>query len=145
MKTPHPESAPPLPRRAWPLFMVCFGIILLLAIVAAGSGPPGLHGLRLPWLGTLPAGRFIAIWCGTWVAGLGLLLALPRGLSPRQATWLILVLSLLCRLALLPQPPSDDINRYLWEGRLVAAQIISIPQQASPNIIGQIEFRRLQL
>jgi hypothetical protein len=27
--------------------------------------------------------------------------------------------------------------------RLVAAQIISIPQQARPNIIGQIEFRRL--
>ena len=29
--------------------------------------------------------------------------------------------------------------------RLVAAQIISIPQQAKPNIIGQIELRRLQL
>ncbi|MBT3294260.1 MAG: glycosyltransferase [Verrucomicrobia bacterium] len=123
MKPPHPQSAPPLPRQAWPLFTVCAGIILLLAIVAARAGAPGLHGLRLPWLGTLPAGRFIAIWCGTWVAGLGLLLALPRGLSPRQAGGLILVLALLCRLALLPMPPSDDINRYLWEGRLVAAQV----------------------
>lgn len=44
---------------------------------------------------------------------------------------LLLGLALLCRLALLPHPPSDDVNRYLWEGRLVAEGIN--PYQFAPN------------
>jgi len=93
--------------------------MLLLCLIAAHSGPVGEHALTLPGLGSLPAGRFIALWAGTWLLGLALLLAFPRHLSPRHAAGVILLTALLCRLVLLPHPPSDDINRYLWEGRLI--------------------------
>jgi len=38
--------------------------------------------------------------------------------SQKKGLFLLLVVSLLPRLALLPAAPSDDVNRYLWEGKL---------------------------
>lgn len=39
----------------------------------------------------------------------------------RHTGWLLLAAALVARSLLLPFPPSDDFNRYLWEGRLVLA------------------------
>jgi rSAM/selenodomain-associated transferase 2 len=42
--------------------------------------------------------------------------------APLRSTGTLLIgLAVLARLALLPFPPSDDVSRYLWEGRLVLA------------------------
>lgn len=39
----------------------------------------------------------------------------------RQSTMILVAGAVLLRLALLPAPVSDDVNRYLWEGRLTLA------------------------
>ena len=44
---------------------------------------------------------------------------------------MILVLATLCRMAIIFQEPSDDINRYLWEGRLLSHGIS--PYHHSPD------------
>lgn len=51
------------------------------------------------------------------VLGLSSALIFPR-VSGKTAIFLILGVSLLPRLTLLPTAPSDDVNRYLWEGKL---------------------------
>ena len=38
--------------------------------------------------------------------------------DPRKVLWVIIIFSLMFRLTLLPVTPSDDIYRYLWEGKL---------------------------
>lgn len=58
-------------------------------------------------------------------AAIGMLMPVVYLLQPeatdRRGRWLYLwVPALLARAVLLPTAPSDDINRYLWEGKLVA-------------------------
>ena len=50
--------------------------------------------------------------------GLPLVFALPRW-SGRKRMGLMILGALALRVALFPAPASDDVNRYLWEGRLV--------------------------
>lgn len=91
---------------------------------AIGSHSPLLSwpfGGHIQWI--LPAGGFMLLWAATFLLCCLLLFTLPRSLSPITIAGLILFLALLCRLALLPHPPSSDIFRYLWEGRLVHAGI----------------------
>lgn len=108
----------------------CFGVAAAAAVLLAGLAGQveaigaGPIALSMRWFGgaaILPAGRFIALFAGSWVAGLATLLLFPRGLSERHAAALVLALAVSCRLALLAHPPSDDVNRYLWEGRAVRA------------------------
>ena len=94
--------------------------LLALVLCAAGGRLTSIGAAPLEVLGrTLPSGRFILLFASSWGMCLAVLLFLPRGLSRRQRLWAILVPALLCRLLLLPHEPSDDLNRYLWEGRLV--------------------------
>ena len=93
-----------------PLIAIGAGLqACLLALVAIGD-------LRLH----IPA--FLAVFVtafGLYVASLAFLRA--RGHAPPRALAAILFLSLLFRVTLVFSPPSlsDDIYRYLWEGRLV--------------------------
>lgn len=48
-------------------------------------------------------------------------LSFPYGLRPGWAIGLILVVSLAVRIVITGMPESDDVYRYLWEGKLVAA------------------------
>lgn len=79
--------------------------------------------LRTPWSDTawsFPAGGFVLLWCGTALVALVVFLTHPRRLTPpREAAW-ILCLALACRVALFAHDPSDDVYRYLWEGRMAA-------------------------
>ncbi|MGF1449209.1 MAG: glycosyltransferase [Opitutales bacterium] len=43
----------------------------------------------------------------------------PDGWNEREAAWVLCVLAVAARALLWPHPPSDDLNRYLWEGQLV--------------------------
>ena len=102
-------------------FAVFATATLALAVIGGLWGRVG----RLPLpviVGEIPAGGFIILFLGSWIAGLAVLLVMPRISQgdARRAIFLIIGLSLACRLALLPHPASDDVNRYLWEGRILS-------------------------
>lgn len=79
----------------------------------------------------IPGGVFILLYSATWLAMLGLFLFFPRNLTARKGAVIILLLGLVCRLVLLPHAHSDDVNRYLWEGRLISENIN--PYQYPPD------------
>ena len=120
---PEAETAPSAPpsRSRIPFFLAA-GFFLLLCLWGGDFGHIG--GAPLAFGGfSLPAGRFILLFVATWLAHIVLLPLFPRDLSPRRSGWLLLILALAARLALFPHPPSDDVNRYLWEGRLIVEGI----------------------
>jgi rSAM/selenodomain-associated transferase 2 len=55
----------------------------------------------------------------------------PRTVAVRIQVVGILLFALVLRLALLPHPADSDVNRYLWEGRLVRAGLSPYSQVAS--------------
>ena len=55
----------------------------------------------------------------------------PRTVAVRIQVVGILLFALVLRLALLPHPADSDVNRYLWEGRLVRAGVSPYSQVAS--------------
>ncbi|MCH6257136.1 glycosyltransferase [Puniceicoccaceae bacterium K14] len=64
------------------------------------------------------------IFFGTMGLGMmGVLFVSPQWKSNHREFIYLLCLAALLRLALLPTPPSDDIHRYLWEGKLVTEGI----------------------
>jgi len=89
-----------------------FGLTALALLVLCGLG--GMFG----HIGE-HAFRFILLFSATWIVALALLVLIPRDLSRSRRGLLVFALALACRLLLLPHPPSDDVNRYLWEGRVV--------------------------
>lgn len=111
-----------------PFFLAAL-LMFLLCMKGGRFGFIGEHTLYFPWLKAshpsfmLPGGRFILLFSITWVICLIMLLTCPRGLSRSKSWILILIIALFCRLALLPHEPSDDINRYLWEGHLIYEDI----------------------
>lgn len=84
--------------------------LLLAACVAAGQLPSARHA---------PGATAIA-FAVVFIAAIAVWLAALQAPSPRTG-WLLLAVALAARVALLPYPASDDIKRYLWEGRLVLA------------------------
>ena len=71
----------------------------------------------LPTLDASPLLR-VCLFATLGISMLGLVFLFPQT-TDRKARILILISAILLRLALLPAPPSDDVNRYLWEGQLV--------------------------
>ena len=59
--------------------------------------------------------------------------------SSRPVLWAIIIFSLMFRLTLLPVAPSDDIYRYLWEGRL---QLNGISPYSHPPEASSLEHLR---
>ncbi len=128
-----PRPLPP-PRQNWFLFALAAIIMASLCFWGGRFGFIGKYPLDLAWLTSifprplvLPAGRFMILFALTWFACLALVVVFPRRLgfggatAARGGATVILTLALLCRLLLLPHPHSNDVNRYLWEGRLLAA------------------------
>lgn len=77
-------------------------------------------------------------------SGLGALSLLLVFLMPRFKGWRLPVFgiwipALLLRSVLLPSAPSDDVNRYLWEGRLVADGVSPYAQAADD--VSLVEYR----
>jgi Glycosyl transferase family 2/Glycosyltransferase family 87 len=52
---------------------------------------------------------------------IGAWLSFPNGMNARQKAGLILLISLLARILIMGMPASDDIYRYLWEGKIITA------------------------
>ncbi len=106
-------------------FLAVTTVALGLCLLAAWLGPPGEATLTLPsWLGgglVLPAGWFILLFPALLATSLAAVLFFPRGLSLRRAIVVIVAVAAAARSLLLPLPASDDVHRYLWEGRVLAA------------------------
>ena len=115
--------------QSWVPFLMAATLFIALCLKGGFFGFIGEYPLNLPLsiFGlepvTLPAGQFIVLFSMTWVLCLAMLLLFPRHLSVAKSSLLLLALSLVFRLALLPHEPSDDINRYLWEGRMLVEGI----------------------
>jgi hypothetical protein len=75
------------------------------------------------WTPSLNFGGLVAAYLALWTLSVSLFFLLPREFSTRSSIVLIVTVAVLSRLAFLPYPPSDDVNRYLWEGRVLAAGI----------------------
>jgi len=124
--------------------VVPFGLTVVLTglvcWVGGRFGPIGGSPLILPGLpGHIPSGMFILLFGVTWVLCLVIFLLFPR-LSPASASLWIVGIALLTRLVLIPHPPSDDVNRYLWEGRLIREGIS--PYHVQPNHGSLMELAR---
>lgn len=76
------------------------------------------YALSTPEFNSPSYGR--VVWfCVIGCSGLLSVLLQPQFGSARSIALAIWVPTILLRLAILPTAPSDDVNRYLWEGRLV--------------------------
>ena len=112
---------------AWaPFIAIALLELLLLALGAqlpATAAEAILRMPALPLVGTprlvIPAGLFLLVFGATWALGLLLMALLPHGTRFRHAAGAVLILGAAARLAVLAHPASDDLNRYLWEGRLL--------------------------
>jgi hypothetical protein len=97
--------------------------MLILCWHGGRAGLIGAQPLSLPGNHVIPAGGFILLFAATWLVSLAMLLFFPEHLPVGNTCLLIFMLALTCRLLLLPHPPSDDINRYLWEGKVLASGV----------------------
>lgn len=99
-----PGKPPDIRSVAWG---TCLG--LLAAACVTWSSLPALDAA--PWLR-------VALFSGSGLFMLGMVFFFPDT-SDRRARQLILGAAVLLRLLLWPAPVSDDVHRYLWEGKLV--------------------------
>ena len=60
----------------------------------------------------------IAYWLIIWIAMFGLVFAFPK-LNTKRSILLLAVATIAVRLSFWGAPESNDVNRYLWEGRLL--------------------------
>ncbi len=91
------------------IWSACF--LLALALCAAWG--------QLPLLDSAPLLR-VALFAALGLLSLPLCFLFPDA-NHRRSTMTLVIGAVLLRLVLLPAPVSDDVNRYLWEGRLTLA------------------------
>ncbi|MGF1483949.1 MAG: glycosyltransferase [Opitutales bacterium] len=102
-----PDDWRELPARG-----VCFGLTLCALL--------GLCAWAGFFLGARVEPNGLNVFLGAGTVLMTVLWALwPEGLSERRSIAGLFVLAIVLRALLWPHPPSDDVNRYLWEGLLV--------------------------
>ena len=74
-----------------------------------------------PWAVEYKAVCMMVSYAVIFFGLIGVWLSFPDGLSAAQKIGLILLVSLLARIVMVGVPVSDDVYRYLWEGKIVAA------------------------
>lgn len=74
-----------------------------------------------PWAIEHKAPLMMASYGVIFIGFIGAWLSFPDGLSTRHKIGLILLISLLARIFMLGMPVSDDVYRYLWEGKIIIA------------------------
>ncbi|MBF0432751.1 MAG: glycosyltransferase [Fibrobacteria bacterium] len=77
---------------------------------------------------------FIFLYLLSWAFGLIFFVALPKGISKKETVFWILMAAVLCRAFLFSFPVSDDVNRYLWEGKMIKVGVnpyAMVPQDES--------------
>jgi len=134
-KRPFDVNISMKPIKSYIPFFLTAMVMTFLCIKGGYFGNIGEGGLSLPFhifgQQDIPAGSFIGLFSITWVCMILLLLFYPRGFDWKKGLFLLLLFGLICRIAILPHEPSDDIYRYLWEGRLISEGVN--PYQFAPN------------
>ncbi|MDR4518339.1 MAG: glycosyltransferase [Nitrosomonas sp.] len=74
-----------------------------------------------PWAASYKASVMLVSYGVLFFGFIGAWLSFPDGLSTTQKIGLILFVSLFARIMMMGVPVSDDIYRYLWEGKIIAA------------------------
>ncbi len=78
----------------------------------------------------------VSLFAMMGVSGLAATFLFPNVKTPLRSICALWLPALLLRLVLLPVAPSDDINRYLWEGKLVREGISPYAQLANaPELV----------
>jgi len=92
--------------------------ILWIACLILATGLAAVWG-QLPLLDSSPLLR-VGLFAGLGLLCFPLVLLFPD-LDRRQSATLLVAAAVILRVTLIPAPVSDDVNRYLWEGKLVLA------------------------
>jgi len=74
---------------------------------------------------------FLFLYAATWIFAAVYFITIPKSTGIKQLYLWIFIPAVLCRLALLPFPSSDDVNRYLWEGKILTMGVN--PYSVSPD------------
>ncbi len=83
-----------------------------------GLAAAALYSWVTPTFDALGGPRAVAFF-GIGIFGFAMIFLAPRQAGRERGLWILWLPAILLRLALLPAAPSDDINRYVWEGNLV--------------------------
>ncbi len=84
----------------------------------------GEHSFDIPIFNlSLPGGIFILHYFISFLITFVLVFIFPTYVNRKKGMAIIVLLSVCFRLAVFSLEPSDDANRYLWEGKLVASGI----------------------
>ena len=113
-------------NRNYSLLIFVFTALIFIFLSALGGafGVIGKNPLHIPFTNiVIHSGSFMLLFAATWISGLLLFIIWPRTLNGRQGLLLMFAIAIISRIALMPAPPSDDINRYLWEGKVLNAGI----------------------
>jgi len=113
-------------------------VIMLFIYIMAGFSGSQFENLVSGVTGLLHADLFILVYLLLTFLMVCLVLFFPGDLSVGKKSVLILGISILVRCALIPFEPSDDINRYLWEGKLVSEGVN--PYFFSPDFFHQSDL-----
>lgn len=120
----------------WSLFTLTVAVGALLTAIGSQRAA-GATTLVVPaWFEggapiVLPAAGFVLLFGASWLVCVSAFLLTPRGLRFSAAAGLIVAVAVVYRALLLPHPHSDDVNRYLWEGRLLVHGLS--PYAHAPN------------
>ena len=96
--------------------IIITGLIIEILCIAIAS--LGNIMQNIPWFSFLYTVSFIVYLFAVFSILKNAQLQGKKNDSPQKIIWAIIAFSLIFRLTLLPATPSDDIFRYLWEGKL---------------------------
>jgi hypothetical protein len=109
--------------------------LLFVSLAAVSFFPNLARALKISFLGkslSIFGGYHILFSLVCWIAMMALIVFWPVQ-DKKKSALLICSLGLLARLFLFSQYPSDDINRYLWEGKVLAHGLSPYSFAAKPQ------------
>jgi hypothetical protein len=109
--------------------------VWLLSLTVLGASAFG-YALVTPSFDA-PGGPRFLFFILMGIAGLLSVFLFPQFKSRSTAVWAIWIPAIVLRLLLLPTAPSDDVNRYLWEGQLVREGVSPYAQTADSDSVSQ--------
>lgn len=111
-------------------------VIVWLVLLASSSGVAALYASVTPTFDASSLWR-VGLYALLGILGIGMVFLMPRYSGWKLAVLGIWLPAILLRLLLLPTAPSDDVNRYLWEGGLVADGLSPYLQTADADSLQQ--------
>ena len=119
------------------ILIVIAGLVIeVLCIRIASLGDIMQH---IPQFSLMYSAAFVAYLFAVFLVSKNAALSVKNSNISKKIIWVILVFSLVFRLTLLPATPSNDIFRYLWEGKI---QLHGINPYSQPPVSLNLEHLR---